>query len=70
MQDRFALVRRLDHVGREFGRQDVSVAARVGKRGALRERLLALFELQPEEDVAPLREALALQSQIEPEMWK
>lgn len=30
----------------------------------------ALFGILSEEDVAPLREALALQSQIEPEMWK
>ena len=30
----------------------------------------AVFGCLSEEDVAPLREALALQSQIEPEMWK
>ncbi len=30
----------------------------------------ALFGCLSEEDVRPLREALELQSQIEPEMWK
>ena len=30
----------------------------------------ALFGTLSEEDVKPLREALALQRQIEPEMWK
>ena len=30
----------------------------------------AMFGILSEDDVTPLREAMALQSQIEPEMWK